>query len=82
MPSTLECIGAGILLGIGSCLASAAAFPLLAETAFPTQMAMMTAMVLAYWPFGSFIAALVIWGPYHSSMTYNNWYTSSWTLTI
>lgn len=70
-------IGARILLGIGSCLACVAASPLLVETAFPTQRAMMTAMVLASWPFGSFIATLVTWGPYHSSMKYNNW---SWRI--
>lgn len=70
-------IGARILLGIGSCLASAAASPLLAETAYPAQRAMMTAMVLASWPFGSFVAAVVTWGPYHSSMKYNNW---SWRI--
>ncbi|KAK6458509.1 general substrate transporter [Scheffersomyces xylosifermentans] len=69
--------GARILLGVGSCLSSAAASPLLAETAYPSQRAMVTALLVASWPLGSFTAALVTWGPYHSSMKTNNW---SWRL--
>lgn len=69
--------GARVLLGVGSCLASASALPLLAETSYPPHRAIVTALLLASWPFGSFVAALVTWGPYHSSMKNNNW---SWRL--
>ena len=69
--------GARILLGVGSCLASAAASPLLAETAYPKHRPAVTALLLASWPLGSFTAALVTWGPYHSSMKTNNW---SWRI--
>ncbi|EGV61796.1 hypothetical protein PSN45_000480 [Yamadazyma tenuis] len=69
--------GARILLGIGSCLSSAAAGPLLSETAYPTQRPAITALLLASWPFGSFVAAMVTWGPYRSSLKYNNW---SWRI--
>lgn len=69
--------GARIVIGVGSCLASAAASPLLAETAYPSQRATVTALLVASWPMGSFLAALVTWGPYHSSMRFNAW---SWRL--
>ncbi|SGZ49615.1 CIC11C00000003332 [Sungouiella intermedia] len=69
--------GGRILLGVGSCLASASASPLLAETSYPRHRATVTALLLASWPFGSFTAALVTWGPYHSSMRKDNW---SWRL--
>lgn len=68
---------ARVLLGIGSCFASAAASPLLAETSYPSQRPVVTALLLASWPFGSFVASVVTWGPYHSSMKYNNW---SWRI--
>ncbi|KAK6455943.1 major facilitator superfamily domain-containing protein [Scheffersomyces xylosifermentans] len=58
--------GARILLGVGSCLSSAAASPLLAETAYPSQRAMVTALLVVLWPLGSFTVALT-----------NNW---SWRL--
>lgn len=65
--------GARILLGIGSCFSSAAAGPLLSETAYPTQRPAITALLLASWPLGSFLAAMVTWGPYHSSLKFSNW---------
>lgn len=68
---------ARILLGIGLCLNSASSQPLLAETAFPTQRAAITALLLALWPLGSFVAAMVTWGPYRTAMRYNDW---SWRL--
>lgn len=68
---------ARILLGIGSCLNSASSQPLLAETAYPTQRPAVTAMLLALWPLGSFVAAMVTWGPYRTDMRYNDW---SWRL--
>jgi sugar porter (SP) family MFS transporter len=71
-------IGGRILLGIGSCLASTAAGPLITECAYPTQRATVTAMLLASWPFGAFIAALVTWGTYNSaSVVDTNW---SWRI--
>lgn len=69
--------GARILLGVGTCLAAAAAAPFLAELAYPPHRPVVTAMLLALYPLGSFTAALVTWGPYHSSMKNSNW---SWRI--
>lgn len=71
-------MGGRILLGIGSCLSATAAGPLITECAYPTQRATVTAMLLASWPFGAFVAALVTWGTYNSSHIENtNW---SWRI--
>lgn len=69
--------GARILLGVGSCLSAAAAAPFLAESAYPPHRPIVTALLLALYPLGSFTAALVTWGPYHSSMKNSNW---SWRI--
>ncbi|ANB14551.1 hexose transporter HXT13 [Sugiyamaella lignohabitans] len=70
-------IGARILLGVGGCWASTAAGPLLAECAYPTQRPTVSAFLLASWPLGSFVAALVTWGPYRSDLKTSNW---SWRI--
>lgn len=66
-----------IILGFGVCFSSAGAGPLLAETAFPSQRPAMTSLLTASFSIGFFLAALFTWGPYMSSMKYNNW---SWRL--
>lgn len=70
-------IAARILLGIGGGIAQTAGPVYLAECAYPSHRPTMTSLLLASWPFGSFIASLVTWGPYNSSMKYNNW---SWRI--
>lgn len=68
---------ARIILGFGVCLSTAGAGPLLTETAYPSQRPAMTSFLYASFLVGSFLAALFTWGPYISSMKYNNW---SWRL--
>ncbi|CAN6651359.1 hexose transporter Hxt15p [Trichomonascus vanleenenianus] len=70
-------MGARILLGVGGCIASTAASPLITECAYPTQRATVTAMLLASWPFGSFVAALITWGTYNSAIQSSTW---SWRI--
>ena len=70
-------LAARIILGFGVCLSSAGAGPLLTETAYPSQRPAMTSFLYTSFLVGSFLAALFTWGPYISSMKYNNW---SWRL--
>ncbi|KAK9350312.1 general substrate transporter [Lipomyces doorenjongii] len=70
-------MGARILLGVGGCIASAAAGPYVTECAYPSQRPQATAMMLASWPLGAFVAALVTWGPYNSSLQSSTW---SWRI--
>ncbi|ODV76721.1 general substrate transporter [Suhomyces tanzawaensis NRRL Y-17324] len=69
-------IGARFLIGFGG-ISLAGASPLLAETAYPTQRPALTSFLAASFPLGSFAAALITWGPYNTSMKYNDW---SWRL--
>ncbi|KAK9469019.1 general substrate transporter [Lipomyces arxii] len=66
-------MGSRILLGIGGCIASAAAGPYVTECAYPTHRAQATAMMLASWPLGSFVAALVTWAAYYSNLQTSTW---------
>lgn len=68
---------ARIIIGIGTCFATAAGSPLLAETAFPSQRPTVTALSQSSWLLGAFVAALVTWGPFHSKMRFTTW---SWRL--
>lgn len=70
-------VASRFILGFGVGLSSAGAGPILSETAYPTQRPAVTSFLLASFPLGSFVAAVVTWGPYNSSMKYNNW---SWRL--
>ncbi|KAK6458150.1 hexose transporter [Scheffersomyces xylosifermentans] len=70
-------LGARMILGFGSAGMQVSAAPLLAETAYPSQRPIMTSMLQAAFPVGSFMAAILTWGPYQSDMKYNNW---SWRL--
>ncbi|ABN65882.2 hexose transporter [Scheffersomyces stipitis CBS 6054] len=70
-------LAARMILGFGSGGMQVSAAPLLAETAYPSQRPILTSMLQAAFPVGSFMAALFTWGPYQSSMKYNNW---SWRL--
>ncbi|KAK6462011.1 hexose transporter [Scheffersomyces coipomensis] len=66
-----------IILGFGSAGMQVSAAPLLAEASYPSQRPIMTSMLQATFPVGSFMAAILTWGPYQSDMKYNNW---SWRL--
>lgn len=66
-----------LILGLGIGIGAAGAGPLLSETSYPPQRPTMVSFLLASFPLGSFIASLVTWGPYNSSMKNNNW---SWRL--
>lgn len=71
-------LGSRIVIGIGNCLTQTASSVYLAECAYPTHRATLTSIFQCGWPMGSFIAALVTWGPYTSpSMIKSTW---SWRL--
>lgn len=65
-------IAGRFFIGLGGISVYGAA-PLLSETAYPTQRSQLTSFLAASFPLGSFTAALVTWGPYNTSMKYNNW---------
>lgn len=62
-----------ILVGMGGGISQTAGPVFLAECAYPSQRPTITSLLLASWPFGSFIAAMVTWGPYNSDLKNNNW---------
>ncbi|VEU23302.1 DEKNAAC104428 [Brettanomyces naardenensis] len=71
--STGMFVGGRIIIGIGGCLSQTAASPLVAECSYPPQRPIMTALLLVWWNLGSFVAALVTWGPYNGGLRTNNW---------
>lgn len=70
-------MGARILLGFGTGLSTAAAEIYLTECAYPTQRPTFVGMLQAGYPMGSFLGALITWGPYNSSLKTTNW---SWRI--
>ncbi|QPG73644.1 hypothetical protein FOA43_000956 [Brettanomyces nanus] len=73
MVSTGMFIGGRIIIGIGGCLSQTAASPLVAECSYPPHRPILTGLLLVSWNFGSFVAALVTWGPYNGSLRTNDW---------
>ncbi|KAA8903625.1 hypothetical protein TRICI_005662 [Trichomonascus ciferrii] len=69
-------LGARIILGVGSSLGAVGAASLLAECSYPVHRPTLTSLLQASYSVGSFLAALVTWGPYQN-MAESNW---SWRL--
>lgn len=70
-------LAARIFLGIGSSLGAVGAAAFLAECAYPVHRPTLTSLLQASFSVGSFLAALVTWGPYQSSLKQSNW---SWRI--
>jgi sugar porter (SP) family MFS transporter len=71
-------LGSRIILGIGNTITSASAAVYLTECGYPTHRPTLTSIYQCGWPMGSFVAALVTWGPYNSpTMVKSTW---SWRL--
>lgn len=71
-------LGSRIIIGVGNAMASSSAAVYLAECGYPTHRPTLTSIYQCGWPMGSFVAALVTWGPYNSSsMIHSTW---SWRL--
>lgn len=65
-----------IIIGFGSSIGAVGSASLLAECSYPVHRPTITSMLQAGFSVGSFLAAVVTWGPYHS-MKDSNW---SWRL--
>lgn len=66
-----------ILIGVGTGLSCACSEIYLTETAYPTHRPSIVGLSQAGYPVGSFLGALVTWGPYNSSLKNGNW---SWRI--
>lgn len=64
-------------MGFGVGIAIAAAGPLLSEVAYPSQRPAATSFLLASFPMGSFVAALLTYAPYKTDLRTSEW---SWRL--
>lgn len=70
-------IAGRILIGMGTGLSCACSEIYLTETAYPKHRPSVVGLSQAGYPIGSFIGALVTWGPYNSNLKNGNW---SWRI--